>query len=175
MKIIDSEYYRKYIGANKPTLEPSVELMIGAANAAVTSLLGYPPTGDQEDILTTRPRRTKYFLSSASASRLLAATHISKETGVSSDVLGSLTLRSNGTILTSTQLPDGDLIVEYQDGGMPEIPEDLKLATALLVDYWSKKEYRTDRTFGGETVSFNNTKSGIPEHIRTILEVYRRL
>ncbi|WP_459625760.1 hypothetical protein, partial [Enterobacter hormaechei] len=27
----------------------------------------------------------------------------------------------------------------------------------------------------GETVTFNTTKSGVPEHIRTIIEVYRRL
>ena len=45
----------------------------------------------------------------------------------------------------------------------------------FLVDHWVKKDYRESRTFGGETVTFNTTKSGVPEHIRTIIEVYRRL
>ena len=65
--------------------------------------------------------------------------------------------------------------VAYTQGGFNPIPEDLKLAACMLVDHWHKQDYRQAKTIGGETVTFNSTKSGIPEHIRTIIEVYRRV
>ncbi|URC22531.1 head completion protein [Serratia phage vB_SmaM-Kamaji] len=170
MKIIDDSDYRTFIGAKRPETPDSVSMFVKAANTLITNAMGYSDTTEDEDILNTRPARTKYFLSSPSASRILSATHT-----VLGDVSNVIQLRKDGVILTQTKLPDGELIVEYEDGGMSSIPDDLKVAACLLVQHWDKKEYRSDKTFGGETVSFNTTKSGIPEHIRTIIELYRRL
>jgi hypothetical protein len=84
-------------------------------------------------------------------------------------------LYPDGVILLKFNPPEGYMDVEYTQGGFNPMPEDLKLAACLLVDHWHKQDYRQAKTIGGETITFNSTKSGIPEHIRTIVEVYRRV
>lgn len=171
MEIITIDDYRDYAGLKQPGVTGELALQIKSANALITSAMGYSNavTGN-EDILYTKPARTKYFLSSPSASKITKATHETM-----GDITSSLNLRQGGVILAPRNLPAGDLVVEYEDGGMLTIPDDLKLAAILLVEHWNKKDYRESRTFGGETVQFNSRKSGIPEHIRTIIELYRRV
>lgn len=168
MEIINVDDWRAYIAAKRPDIDEQVEFMIPAANALVTSALGISSETSGQDLLDVRPARTKYFLSSPTAT-VNSIVRYSGLGGVPSwAVFG-------GTILFTSGPEEGTLIVSYDDAGLGTISPDLKLATCMLVEHWRDKEYRVNKTFGGETVQFNSTKSGIPEHIRTIIELYRRL
>lgn len=171
MEIITVEDYRKFADLKQPTVSSQITMQIASANVLITSAMGYSNVvSDNEDILYAKPARTKYFLSSPSASKITSATH-----STLGNVMSSLTLRKGGIVLAAPGMSAGDLIIEYEDGGMTTIPDDLKLAACMLVEFWNKQGYRESRTFGGETVQFNTRKSGIPEHIRTIIELYRRV
>ncbi|CCI88565.1 head-tail adaptor [Yersinia phage phiR2-01] len=170
MEIITTEDYRLYGNLKRPETESQIEMMIAAANTLITSLLGMDDADAVDQLITTKPARKKYFLSSPSA------TSITKMTINDSEIdAAQYKLYSDGVILLKFAPPNGYMDVEYTQGGFNPMPEDLKLAACMLVDHWAKQDYRQAKTIGGETVTFNNTKSGIPEHIRTIIEVYRRV
>lgn len=170
MQIITAEDYRLYGGLKRPELESGVEMMITAANALITSLLGMDDADAVDQLINTKPTRRKYFLSSPSATSVTKVTINDNEIDPE-----QYKLYSDGIILLKFNPPEGYMDVTYTQGGFNPIPEDLKLAACMLVDHWHKQDYRQAKTIGGETVTFNSTKSGIPEHIRTIIEVYRRV
>lgn len=170
MQIITVEDYRLYANAKRPDMETQVEMMIKAANTLITSLLGMDDADAVDQLITTKPSRRKYFLSSPSATSITKMTINENEIGPE-----QFKLYSDGVILLKFNPPEGYMDVEYTQGGFNPMPEDLKLAACLLVDHWHKQDYRQAKTIGGETITFNSTKSGIPEHIRTIVEVYRRV
>lgn len=170
MQIITAEDYRLYGGLKRPELESGVEMMIPAANALITSLLGMDDADAVDQLINTKPTRRKYFLSSPSATQVTRMTINEQDVDPT-----QYKLYSGGIILLSFSPPNGYMDVEYTQGGFNPMPEDLKLAACMLVDHWHKQDYRQAKTIGGETVTYNNTKSGVPEHIRTIIEVYRRI
>lgn len=168
MIIITDEDWRKYINAKRPDIDEKVEFMIPAANALITAALGISSETSGQDLLDVRPSRTKYFLSSPTAT----VTSIERISGIGGVPSWSV---YGGTIIFSAGPEEGTLVISYDDAGLGTISDDLKIAGCMLVEHWRDKEYRVNKTFGGETVQFNSTKSGIPEHIRTIIELYRRL
>jgi len=67
--------------------------------------------------------------------------------------------------------------VEYK-AGFENLPDDLKLATVDLVNYYMRDEYKTEKTnisftvkTPGTSSSFNN--GNLPDHIRRVLDMYR--
>ncbi|QHJ82333.1 MAG: hypothetical protein [Bacteriophage sp.] len=168
MVIITPEDWREYIGAKRPDIDEKVEFMIPAANALITAALGISSESSGQDLLDVRPTRTKYFLSSPTAT----VNTIERVSGIGSVPSWSV---YSGTIIFAAGPEEGTLLISYDDAGLGTIGQDLKMAGCMLVEHWRDKEYRVNKTFGGETVQFNSTKSGIPEHIRTIIELYRRL
>ncbi|APT41142.1 hypothetical protein vBKpnAMK4_00011 [Klebsiella phage vB_Kpn_AM_K4] len=165
----DSDW-RTYGGLKRPDLESNIPMLIKAANALITQLLGIDDTANVVDVLPTKPARKKYFLSSPVPSTITKITINDQEIDKS-----QYKNYPDGTLLLKFSPPEGYMEVEFTQTGFTSIPDDLVLAACFLVDHWVKKDYRESRTFGGETVTFNTTKSGVPEHIRTIIEVYRRL
>jgi hypothetical protein len=170
MQIITVDDWRTYIGAKRPEIEIGIDMQIKAANALITSALGISSDTTGEDLLDVRPARTKYFLSSPTISTITDIERISGPGG-----LPAYRLFKGGILMFSSPPDAGTINVSYDDAGIGEIGPDLKLAGCMLVEHWNKREYRESKTFGGETMQFNSTKSGIPEHIRTIIELYRRL
>lgn len=170
MEFMTDNDWRTYGGLKRPDLESNVPMLIKAANALITQLLGIDDNDNVTDVLPTKPARKKYFLSSPVPSTINKLTINEREVDSS-----SYKNYPDGTLLLKFSPPEGYMEVEYTQTGFTKIPDDLVLAACFLVDHWVKKDYRESRTFGGETVSFNSTKSGVPEHIRTIIEVYRRL
>ena len=67
------------------------------------------------------------------------------------------------------------MVINYIDNGLDPIPSDLTLGGCLLVQYWDKQDYKLHVSTGSQSVTFIKTKAGVPEHIRSILEVYRRI
>ena len=74
MQIITAEDYRLYGGLKRPELESGVEMMITAANALITSLLGMDDADAVDQLINTKPTRRKYFLSSPSATSVTKVT-----------------------------------------------------------------------------------------------------
>lgn len=145
-------------------------MMIGAANTLMTQLLGIDDTKDVVDVKPTKPARKRYFLSSPVTSTVTKMLINDREIDPS-----QYKVYPDGAILLKFSPPEGYMEIYFTQTGFTTVPDDIKLATCMLVDHWFKQDYRESRTFGGETVTFNTTKSGVPEHIRTIIEVYRRL
>lgn len=170
MEFITLDDWKTYAGLNKPTVDSSVPGFISAANALVTQLLGLDDSPSTVDLLPTRPSRVKYFMSSPGPN---VVTNL-KINDVDVDP-ASFTVYPDGTIFLKFPPATGYMEVTYTPAAYTTIPEDLKLATLLMVDHWFKQDYRESRTIGGETVQYNTRKSGIPEHIRTIIEVHRRM
>ena len=170
MEFIDSDDWRAYGGLKRPDLEPGVDMMIPAANALMTQLLGMDSSASTTDLLPTKTARRKYFMSNPGPNLItnmeINGTEIDPTT---------YKVYNDGSILLSFSPQPGYMEVTYTPASFTTVPEDLKLAACLLVDFWVKQDYRESRTIGGETVQYNTRKSGIPEHIRTIIEVYRIL
>lgn len=170
MEFITIDDWKTYAGLNKPTVDSSIPGFISAANALVTQLLGIDDSDSTVDLLPTRPSRVKYFMSSPGANIVTKLTINGTEIDPA-----QFTVYADGTIFLKFSPATGYMEVTYEPAAYTTIPEDLKLATLLLVDHWFKQDYRESRTIGGETVQYNTRKSGIPEHIRTIIEVHRRM
>ncbi|MFP9170245.1 hypothetical protein ACLI2G_15855, partial [Enterococcus faecalis] len=97
--------------------------MITAANALITSLLGMDDADAVDQLITTKPTRKKYFLSSPSATSVTNMTINDKEIDPE-----QYKLYSDGVILLKFNPPEGYMDVEYTQGGFNPMPEDLKLA-----------------------------------------------
>lgn len=59
-------------------------------------------------------------------------------------------------------------------GGYSKLPEDLKLATLDLVDYYYRGESTTRKSNGNVVVEYV-TSSDLPPHIKRVLDLYRNL
>ena len=170
MDFITEEDWREYGGLKRPDVEPGVEMKIAAANALMNQLLGMDTAATTTDLLPTKPARVKYFMSSPGQNLVTDMTINGVEIAPE-----QYKVYADGTIFLKFSPAAGYMEVTYTAAGFTTVPADLKLAGCLLVDFWVKQDYRESRTIGGETVQFNTRKSGVPEHIRTIIEVYRRL
>lgn len=171
MEFITIDDWKTYAGLNKPTVDSSIPGFISAANALVTQLLGIDDSTATVDLLPTRPSRVKYFMSSPGPNVVTNLKINDAEVDPN-----NFKVYPDGTIFLKFSPPTGYMEVTYTPSAYSSgIPEDLKLATLLVVDHWFKQDYRESRTIGGETVQYNTRKSGIPEHIRTIIEVHRRM
>lgn len=170
MEFITETYYREYLGLKRPELESNIPHLVKAANSLITSLLGLNLNEDQVDLLPTKPARRMYFLTDPTASAITKMTIGNTEIQPT-----QYKLYDEGKILLNFSPNEDYMEVQYEVGGLNPIPEDLKVATCLLVEHWNKKDYRSSRTFGGETVDFASNIAGVPEHIRAIIGVYRRL
>lgn len=171
MEFITADDYKIYADLKKPDVESSIKAMIKAANALVTQLLGYDDSSIVTDLLNAKPARRKYFLTSPTAAKIISL----KINDRLIENPEQYQLYSGGILLLKFTPTEGFMEVTYEQYELNPVPDDLKLATCLLVDYWQKQDYRQNKTIGGETIAFNTTKSGVPEHIRTIIEVHRRL
>lgn len=170
MEFITEEDWKQYGGLKRPEVESGVTMMIPAANALMTQLLGINDAATVTDLLPTKPARRKYFMSSP-------GTNVVTNMLINNQEIDPTTYKvyADGSILLNFVPAEGYMEVTYTPAPFTTVPEDLKLAGCLLVDFWVKQDYRESRTIGGETVQYNTRKSGIPEHIRTIIEVYRIL
>lgn len=170
MDFITEEDWRDYGGLKRPDVEPGVPMMIAAANALMNQLLGMDTADATVDLLPTKPARRKYFMSSPGANTVTSL--LINDSAIDPE---QYKVYPDGSILLKFDPPEGYMEINYVATGFTTVPDDLKLAGCLLVDFWVKQDYRESRTIGGETVQYNTRKSGVPEHIRTIIEVYRRL
>jgi hypothetical protein len=72
--------------------------------------------------------------------------------------------------------PYRSLEVSYK-AGYPSLPEDLKLATISLVDYYFDKEYTPSKSLAGANLDNQMpfATSSLPAHIRRVLDLYRSM
>lgn len=167
MEILKVEDYVKIQGLNRPEVSQDVRAAIIAANAFVTRWLNFT---EEDEYIEINPNRQKYFLSP----------NVSGITSIT-DLDGNLislpySYIGNGTIYFPGNLPKAGMYKVTSTFGSfngGEAPEDMKQAVAMLVDYWIKKEYLESRSFGGETSQYTTKTTGIPTHVRSILELYR--
>lgn len=170
MEIITVEDWKNYGGLKRPELDGQIPFQIAAANALITQLLGIDDSDEAVDLLPTKPARRRYFMSSPGPNvvntMLINDNLIAKE---------QYKVYPDGSIMLKFSPPEGFMELTYTNATFANVPDDLKLAAILLVEFWFKNDYRESRTVGGETIQYNSRKSGVPEHIRTIIEVHRRL
>jgi hypothetical protein len=63
-------------------------------------------------------------------------------------------------------------------GGYANVPEDLELAAAHLVEYYLDEQYTPKKAFSGvtvENINVTDNTARLPAHVRRILEHYRAL
>lgn len=92
--------------------------------------------------------------------------------------LGMLTPGNGIAFSTGAAYSIQNLRVIYK-GGYEEIPDDLKIATLDLVEYYRSEEYTPRKSFQDmslENLGFRETGgSTMPSHIKRVLELYRRV
>ena len=169
MEILTEDDYRIYAGLKRPEVDPKVQQLIKAANAHVIKYLNIE-TSPISKIQVNRNRDT-YFLDAIEATSIASVTRMGSTEPVD---MGSYFLQAPG-VLVFTTIPIEGWYTVVTDSDPLAVTDDLKTAVYLLVQYWDKNEYRDSRTFGGETVAFTNQNTGMPKHIRTILELYRNI
>lgn len=171
MELVTKEEYIEFLGLKRPELDSEVEQALAAANSFVSNVLNV--AAPESGYLEIRAARNKYFLDSPIITTIESIVGVETKQEISSDTYEYM---GNGTIYFFKVPRPGLYKVTYGsigiDGG---IPADLKQAVCMLVDYWTKKEYMESRSFGGETVQSPSSVTGIPKHIRTIIELYRVL
>lgn len=167
MEILTVEDYTKIQGLNRPDVSPNVKAAITAANAFVTRWLNFT---EEDEYIEVHDNRQKYFVSP-----MVSAITSIKDLD-DNDIIYPYKYIGNGTIYFPANLPRAGMYKvsatygSFNSGG---VPEDMKQAVAMLVDYWVKKEYLESRSFGGETSQYTTKTTGIPTHVRSILELYR--
>lgn len=167
MEILTVEDYVKIQGLNRPEVSVDVKQAIKAANAFVTRWLNFT---EEDEYIEVNSNRQKYFLSPM----VSAITSIQDLDG--NEIVFPYKYIGNGTIYFPGNVPRSGMYkvsATYGSFNNGDIPEDMKQAVAMLVDHWTKKEYLESRSFGGETAQFTSKTTGIPTHIRSILELYR--
>lgn len=174
MEFLTIEDYKKFIGSKKPDIDETTKQYILSANAAITAYLNYP-TNTSETISVYR-NRTVYFLENPLITQITSIIRVGDPIYGPSEPVSptSYFLQDSGKLVFTSSLPDGYYIINYNESDFT-VTEDLKLAAFMLVQYWEKAEYRDSKSFGGETVGFTTQSTGMPKHIRTILELYRNL
>ncbi len=166
MEILTVADYVKIQGLNRPEVSVDVQQAIKAANAFITKWLNFT---EEEEYIEVHTNRQKYFLSPMVSS-------IDSITDLDGNLITvPYSYLGNGTIYFPGIIPRSGVYKVKATFGTFEggIPEDMKQAVAMLVDYWIKKEYLESRSFGGETSQYTSKTTGIPTHIRSILELYR--
>lgn len=175
MQLMTYDEYRVFANLKKPEIEDEVKALIDAANAHVTAWLNIDEAATQ--IIQVTANRNTYFLEGITASgityiRPMGATDDSYDLSPS-----SYFLQPPGILTFLSQPSPGyyTVAIEYPYTDPYTVDKDIKMAVYLLVVYWHKQEYRDSKSFGGETVAFTNQNTGMPKHIRTILELHRNI
>lgn len=166
MEFLSVEDYRKLNNLSRPEIEQDVVANIKAANAFVTRWLNFT---EEDEYFEIYPNRNKYFLSP----NVSAVTELRD---LDNNLVTGYTFIGNGTIYFPRPPTVGMMVKATATyGTFTTVPDDIKSAVNMLVQYWQKKEYLESRTFGGETSQFTTKTTGIPTHIRSILELYRNI
>lgn len=169
MEILTLEDYRTLAGLKRPEVDEKVVALIAAANAHIFKYLNID-VSDSVNIQVRKSRDT-YFLDAIFANNIESITPLNSTESISES---SYFLQAPGTLKFTAIPAEGWYSVKTVSTDFTPT-DDLKTAVFLLVQYWDKNEYRNSRTFGGETTAFTSQNTGMPKHIRTILELYRNL
>lgn len=173
MELLTHDDYRKLAGLKRPEIDPKIEMLIAAANAHVTAYLNYTDK-TTEYINVTRNRNT-YFLDSVLADGIISVTRRKSPDQTYEPVYSSDYFLEDGGKLVFDIVPPAGYYEVVLSNGELTVTDDIKNAVFMLVNYWDKNEYRDSRNFGGESVTFTTQNTGMPKHIRTILELYRNI
>lgn len=173
MQFITYDEYQQYSNLKKPNLDESTKLAIDAANAFVTKWLNW----DNEDgeVINVIPTRNTYFLDNIGTTGIISILRLDNPIQIVDPT--SYYFKSPGILIFTRIPPRGAYIVNITPSSETNetISHDLKQAVILLVEYWIKADYRSSKSFGGETVQFTTQETGMPKHIRAILELYRNI
>lgn len=87
-----------------------------------------------------------------------------------------LILSTKGAFIRTAEFPRISGRVTYQ-AGFTEVPHDLKLAVAHLVDYFKENDYKPNKAFQGTNIENPGSIMGnqLPNHIKRVLDLYRAL
>lgn len=175
MEFLTYDDYKTYANLKQPDIAPDVKVLIDAANAHVSAWLNI--TEDASETIQVLSTRNTYFLSGISANsisyiRPMTATDDTYDLDPS-----TYFLKPPGTLTFIVIPPAGyyNVALDFATSDPTTVTQDIKNAVYMLVNYWAKSEYRDSRSFGGETVAFTTQATGMPKHIRTILELYRNI
>lgn len=173
MQFLTYEEYQTLSELKKPTLDNVTKQYIDAANAHITAWLNWDDSTSQ--VIRVISTRDTYFLDNVQASAILSVNRY----GTTDNPIdpSNYYLQKPGQLVFINIPSNGVYTVEVVPSDITgsTVGKDLKTAAILLVNYWSKNEYRNSKTFGGETVTFTTQSTGMPKHIRTILELYRNI
>lgn len=171
MEILTNDKYRVLIGAKRPEIDPKIEALITAANAHITAYLNI--SDKTKEYLRVFPNRATYFLKNTNATAIKSIKARGADDSTEFDY--PYFLDEVGTLVFDGNIPPAGVYeIEFEASNF-EISEDLVQAAFLLVSYWDKEDFRDSRTFGGETTAFTSQATGMPKHIRTILELHRNI
>lgn len=169
MEILSKEEYAKIYAPAKGVLNEEVTQLLASANALILGQLNWDIKEDSGEFIDIFEGRNKYFINNLTTTKIKSFTNV---TSPGSEFADRCHLIGSGRILISPPVPKGTYKITF-DAEATEWPEDLKLAVALTVRYWEKQEYRNDKSFGGESISFMSQNTGLPKHIMTIVNMHR--
>lgn len=167
MEFITEADYIRIQGLQRPDISSSTKAFILAANSFVTDWLNFESDSGTIELFNNR---VKYFLSPgvSSIDSITDLNGIPVNTSV-------YTYLGDGVLYFTSTPPAGMYRISVTTGSFNggTVPDSIKQAVVMLVEHWEKKDYRESRSFGGETVQMTTKTTGIPSHIRSILELYR--
>lgn len=188
MALTTEQEYKDFadITSTKPT--PKLAGLIAAVSAAIEGYIGYSlGTDDQTNRILTRQERTVYMIDSinssidsityqntipnAPAARTLEATDYfwDADTGTLT-ILNPMNLGGSGIPL----MENGILTITF-DQNTDTVPEDVKLAANLLVQFYYKGEYnRESVAANGQSVQYQVGRN-FPPHVSALLNLHRIL
>jgi len=191
MNLITLEDYKTYKGIAGFTEDSKITPLITSVSQLVKtyckrSFVDYYATDLVEEFTITWERKSLQLRETP----VVSITSVAERDSVSSPyvTLGATDYYLDKSTDTVWRLSAGDF-VSFMEGpgsvvitykaGFSTCPEDLKLATIDLVNYYFKEDYKTSRSIGTTTMQGSMSKgitggAAFPDHIKRVLDLYRQ-
>lgn len=173
MNIITQAEYKAFANITGAKEDAQIDALITACSSIVEQVLGFSYSDVTPSRITMYANRDTYFLdTTAGINNTLKYTP--RSTGVAEDMDASQYILDNSgkLIILRNNIQDYDTIT-VQSTQSSTIPEDIKLATMLLVKYYYKEEFnKSSIAAGGQQVNYI-TGNNLPPHVRTLLLLHR--
>lgn len=189
MAFITVQEYKDFAGVTANRDDPRITLLIDSATSAIENYLGYSlGTDDQTERILTKAGRITYFLNSTNLSvvgvnfrrttaGLPALNRDLEDTEYFVDSAnGSITLLDPNNIGgPAVPVSDNGVLTINYNQDTDTVPDDIKLAAMLLVQYYFKNQYNQESiSAGGQSVTFIGGRN-FPPHVTSLLNLHRLL
>jgi hypothetical protein len=179
--------YKAYQKTTKTDDDVKINLLIGMASNFIKTYLGSSLVDNYDDPITEvinldydtsvlytaqYPIREIISITEYDSSHYDSTIHLPLDP-TSDFILSNDTIirRRDGRNFSWYRCGGNSVIEIVYTAGYETVPNDLKLATILLVEYYLKENYIQNRTIMGTSIT-NVVSGGLPPYIATILDMY---